>query len=243
MQQQSGDEEAATTPLAGGAADAAAASSSAPEPLASPAAVAQMKKMNSSKDFYESHLMRASVLTPLEAEQERVRGGAAAGHAPVRKTDTLIKLEKAAAAAADPTLSLADSLISGSVAMAAGRLTHHSAADNDGGSDEDDDENAHHAAGMGATAVSVLVRGNKVVVANTGARGGGCPVWVRCLCSWSGTAICAQHLAGHHSAPATCRAILPLLVLPLLPCRRLSVRDVKAGAGAGADAGPQAHPV
>lgn len=171
VQQQSGDEEAATTPLAGGAADAAAASSSAPDPdpAASAAELAQMKKINSSKDFYESHLMRASVLTPVEAEQERVRGAAAASHPPVRKTDTLVKPaagEKTVAAAQDPTLSLADSLISGSVAMAAGTLTQHSAAANDGVSDED--ENVHHAAGMGATAVSVLVRGNKVVVANTG---------------------------------------------------------------------------
>jgi hypothetical protein len=150
-----------------------------------------MKKINSSKDFYESHLMRASVLTPVEAEQERVRGAAAASHSPARKTDTLVKPaagEKAAAAAQDPTLSLADSLISGSVAMATGTLAHHSAPVDDGGS-EDEDENAHHAAGMGATAVSVLVRGNKVVVANTGAceRGGAlcaCGVGAGALCGW-----------------------------------------------------------
>ena len=265
VQQQSGDEEAATTPLAGGAADAAAASSSAPDPdpAASAAELAQMKKINSSKDFYESHLMRASVLTPVEAEQERVRGAAAASHPPVRKTDTLVKPaagEKTVAAAQDPTLSLADSLISGSVAMAAGTLTHHSAAANDGVSDEDEDENVHHAAGMGATAVSVLVRGNKVVVANTGAREGGgalgaCGVgagalcgWVRCLCSLE-TFPCtilpdSTALQHPHSAAANFNARTHSLPAHLLlPRRRFSVRDVEAGPGAGADAGPQANPV
>ena len=81
-----------------------------------------MKKYNSTKEFVESHLGRASVLTPLASEKEELAA-----------------------------------LHNGGGATGAG---------------EEEEEEEHHAAGMGATAVSVVIQGSKVVVANTGAPAG-----------------------------------------------------------------------
>ena len=103
-----------------------------------------MKKLGSSKDFLESHLMRASVLTPVEDDpppgsnsRPRASGG--------------------------PALA---TIVSGRMAAPAEAAT----ANGGSGSAAAEEEEEQHAAGMGATAVSVVVRGNRVLVANTGPR-------------------------------------------------------------------------
>ena len=100
-----------------------------------------LKKLNSSQDFLESHLMRASVLTPMDGGREEGGGGASAGPRGVERLETIG---------------------SSSLVMAA-----ESGSGGDGSGDGGEGEQ-HHAGGQGATALSVVVRGNAVVVANTG---------------------------------------------------------------------------
>ena len=118
--------------LAVGDAEAAEASPAAADPAATPEdapspADRRPRKLESSKDFLQSHLMRASVLSP--AIVSAVDGGEAA--------------------------------LNGELGSSSG----------DGGGTE---QEAHHAGGMGCTALAMLVRGSDVVVANTGARAGLC---------------------------------------------------------------------
>lgn len=96
-----------------------------------------MKKLGSSKDFLESHLMRASVLTPLDPEDRGLgtpQAGAAGG-APQHQ-------QQGGGGAPNGALPAA--------------------------AEEEEEEEQQHAAGMGATAVTAIVRGNRVIVANTG---------------------------------------------------------------------------
>ncbi|KAL4433776.1 hypothetical protein ABPG75_000217 [Micractinium tetrahymenae] len=106
-----------------------------------------MKKLGSSKDFIESHLMRASVLTPLDPE-DWSHGAAPAG----------------AAAAGQPPEAAARQ----QKQQQGGAAPPNGAALTPAQEEEEEEEEEHHAAGMGATAVTVIVRGNRVVVANTG---------------------------------------------------------------------------
>lgn len=105
-------------------------------------------KMGGTKDFLESHLMRASVLAPVGADDP----------------------------ASPPTAAApaAGAIGSSKPAAGDGRAAANGAANAAAASGEEEEEEMHHAAGMGATAVSVVVRGNKVIVANTGgwSRGG-----------------------------------------------------------------------
>ncbi|KAL4854095.1 putative protein phosphatase 2C 21 [Chlorella vulgaris] len=104
-----------------------------------------MKKLGSSKDFMESHLMRASVLTPLDDDPPRPEG-ATSPNASGRHTGM-------------------PSIESGDMADAAAVAGQANGGSSGAAGDEGEE---HHALGMGATAVSVVVRGNRVVVANTG---------------------------------------------------------------------------
>ncbi|KAI3434509.1 hypothetical protein D9Q98_002583 [Chlorella vulgaris] len=104
-----------------------------------------MKKLGSSKDFMESHLMRASVLTPLDDDPPRPEG-ATSQNASGRHTGM-------------------PSIESGDMADAAAVAGQANGGSSGAAGDEGEE---HHALGMGATAVSVVVRGNRVVVANTG---------------------------------------------------------------------------
>lgn len=109
-----------------------------------------MKKLGSSKDFLESHLMRASVLTPLTGSEEHGHGRAPAGAAP---------------GAGQPPKATAQQQQHG------GDTAHNGALAASVEEEEEEEEEQHHAAGMGATAVTVIVQGNRVVVANTGGWG------------------------------------------------------------------------
>lgn len=113
-----------------------------------------MKKLGSSKDFMESHLMRASVLTPLaddppppSSSGETTGSGSGNRGGGGRLLTTIQSGEMTASA------DMAKAVV----------------ANGGSGSTGEEEEEEHHAAGMGATAVSVVVRGNRVVVANTGA--------------------------------------------------------------------------
>lgn len=105
-------------------------------------------KMGGTKDFLESHLMRASVLSPLDPDDPTSPPAAAA---------------PAAGAIGGGKPAAGDGTTAAAAAAAASNGAANAAA-----SGEEDDDDMHHAAGMGATAVSVVVRGNKVIVANTG---------------------------------------------------------------------------
>lgn len=115
-----------------------------------------MKRVGSSKEFMESHLARASVLTPLEqasaSQQQQVHHSPAVVHGSSGSSDP-------PGTAAQTALETVES----GVVLGGG-----GAALPNGSASEEEDEEEHHAAGMGATAVSVLVRGPKIVVANTG---------------------------------------------------------------------------
>jgi hypothetical protein len=120
-----------------------------------------MKKLGSSKDFLESHLMRASVLTPFEDD---------APSAPRRGTEA--PPSSSGTPAGGPPTSGSPGRGSALTTIESGVIASPSASgaaalSNGSGSGEEEEEE-HHAAGMGATAVSVVVRGNQVVVANTG---------------------------------------------------------------------------
>lgn len=115
------------------------------EPLAAPGDTRELKK-SPSEQFVQSHLMRASVLPPATSA-----AAAIAGRVPENG-------EAAAAAGGEPQGPGGGGDDSGGAAR----------AEDDAGSEEGEEE--HHAAGMGCTAASVLVRGDYVLVANTGAR-------------------------------------------------------------------------
>ncbi|GAB4821123.1 hypothetical protein N2152v2_008169 [Parachlorella kessleri] len=132
-------------------------------------------KKTTSQQFLASHLMRASVLPP----------GATAGVAAARGSGGSDDSEAAAAAAngvpSAPVAAVAAAVINEDpgvlVAEGDAQQPQHDAAD-DGGTEEEEEQ---HAAGMGCTAVSVIVRGDTVVVANTGDS--------RCVLSRKGQAI------------------------------------------------------
>lgn len=156
--EEAAEEAAGTAPLAPGDAPTSApvavsSSSSSRRDAKEQVAAKVVQKLNSSKEFLDSHLMRASVLTPIDLDTDPAADPPAAAAA--RGSGGA----SSAAAAAQPPGGL-ESIASG-VPVTNGAPP--------GGEEEEDDEEMHHAAGMGATAVSVVVRGNRVVIANTGA--------------------------------------------------------------------------
>jgi antitoxin (DNA-binding transcriptional repressor) of toxin-antitoxin stability system len=150
-----------------------------------------MKKLGSSKDFMESHLMRASVLTPLDDDPPRPEG-AISQNASGRHTGM-------------------PSIESGDMADAAAVAGQANGGSIGAAGDEGEE---HHALGMGATAVSVVVRGNRVVVANTGE-------------------LCAEVVALCGRAPTRCVHVMSSHDLGT--CRRLPLRPVQAWPGTGVD--------
>eukprot|EP00887_Chlorella_sp_A99_P005128 scaffold25.g5128.t1 len=153
------------------------------------------RKIDASKDFLASHLTRASVMTPIDAEKAEALGvtpngvltvseanAAAAGAVTVAAATDLFAKEAAAkaaaaaapgepaaaAAAAAPQPAASSSSSGGGAAAAAAAA----AAEEEGDGERED----HHAGGVGCTALSMVV-----VVANTGDS--------RCVLSRKGQAI------------------------------------------------------
>lgn len=153
--------EEVTVPLSSGSAvdsTALANSSSSSREQLKAQDVKSMKELCSSKDFLESHLMRASVLTPMHSDE--VQAPAAASSS---KGDGC---SRATERAAMPM----NTLMSGGVALADPPPQSSGMANGSSSSVEEEveEEEEHHASGMGATAVSVIVCNNQVIVANTG---------------------------------------------------------------------------
>lgn len=144
-------------PLAGAAADASSSSGTAGGGGGSGKAALVEKmaaKLGGTKDFLESHLMRASVLGPVDPDPD----GAAPPPAAAPAAEAIGGGKPAAGDGASAAAPAAAASAANGAANAASAAA--------GG--EEEDEDMHHAAGMGATAVSVVLRGNKVIVANTG---------------------------------------------------------------------------
>lgn len=141
-----------------------------------------------SEQFVASHLQRASVITPVDA------AGTAGG----------------AAQQAQQGEGANGALAAGSKAGSGGK---EGGGQGQGQGEEDEEEEEeegeeHHAAGMGCTAVSVLVRGDRVLVANTG--GQECTaLLLACLCT-----ISVRRVRGHDLVPyvAVCSIGTALLV-------------------------------
>ena len=129
------------------------------------AAEKALKKMDSSKEFVQSHLMRASVITPLPSDGDgegQAQVGVTGSSTPNGTVSPMAASAEAAAAAAAGSGGSCDRGSSGG-----GQQPPAS-----GGSEDDEGEERqqddHHAGGVGCTALSMVVRGSDVLVANTG---------------------------------------------------------------------------